>query len=82
MATHDARGRSTSLPQANPPHSRAPAPARAKAPMNCTPRPNGWTERCVLYFPHYLANDMPPLPSTTATSRTVPAFLYHAPGAD
>ena len=51
MATHDARGRSTSLPQANPPHSRAPAPARAKAPMNCTPRPNGWTERLCAILP-------------------------------
>ena len=51
MATHDARGRSTSSLQANPPHSRAPAPARAKAPMNCTPRPNGWTERLCAILP-------------------------------
>ena len=63
MATHDARGRSTSLPQANPPHSRAPAPARAKAPMNCTPRPNGWTER--------LCAILPPLPCERHASPTV-----------
>ena len=63
MATHDARGRSTSLPQANPPHSRAPAPACAKAPMNCTPRPNGWTER--------LCAILPPLPCERHASPTV-----------
>ena len=63
MATHDARGRSTSLPQANPPHSRAPAPARAKAPMICTPRPSGRTEGlCAIH---------PPLPCEQLASSTV-----------
>ena len=56
-------GKTTSLPQANPPHSRAPAPARAKAPMICTPRPSGRTEGlCAIH---------PPLPCEQLASSTV-----------